>query len=160
MSTSSATCERNGYYTIKLCPNLSHLQQQKVTPGCTRWSVDRHELWPPKALLMEWYLYLKSIRRSKQKVKPSISMVKNAGLVDRWNLYWTRVLKASMHLGQIFKQLHKERVDQFRNLKQVTFKVPTKPCTTIRQRPINPVRIMQSKISYSEKCNSIYFSNQ
>ena len=53
-------------------------------------------------------------------------------------LYWTRCFEGKYASWADFKKaMYKERVDQFKNLKQVTFKDPTKPWPNYTTETIN-----------------------
>ena len=86
---------------------------------------------------MEWYLISQTNTKetAKQNGKTINLYGKERGLVTD-DLVLDKVFEGKYSSWAAFKKaMYKERVDQFENLKQVTFKDPTNHGQAMRQRP-------------------------
>lgn len=139
--------ERNGYYTIKLfAPIFSALSSEKGTPGDLMGRRIAYELLAAKGFKdgMVPYISNQYEEAAKQKGKTINLYGKERGLVTD-NLVLDKVFEGKHSSWAAFKKaMYKERVDQFENLKQVTFKDPTKPWPSYVTKTINKVSELQA----------------
>ena len=139
--------ERNGYYTIKLfAPIYSALSSEKGTPGDLMGRRIAYELLAAKGFKdgMVPYISNQYEEAAKQKGKTINLYGKERGLVTD-NLVLDKVFEGKYASWADFKKaMYKERVDQFKNLKQVTFKDPTKPWPSYATKTINKVSELQA----------------
>ena len=139
--------ERNGYYTIKLfAPIFSALSSEKGTPGDLMGRRIAYELLAAKGFKdgMVPYISNQYEEAAKQKGKTINLYGKERGLVTD-NLVLDKVFEGKHSSWAAFKKaMYKERVDQFKNLKQVTFKDPTKPWPSYGTKTINQVSELQA----------------
>lgn len=138
--------ERNGYYTIKLfAPIFSALSSEKGTPGDLMGRRIAYELLAAKGFKdgMVPYISNQYEEAAKQKGKTINLYGKERGLVTD-DLVLDKVFEGKYSSWAAFKKaMYKERVDQFGNLKQVTFKDPTKPWPNYANKTINSVTELQ-----------------
>ena len=124
----SGDYERNGYYTIKLfAPIFSALSSEKGTPGDLMGRRIAYELLAAKGFKNGMVPYISNQYEevAKQKGKTINLYGKERGLVTD-ELVLDKVFEGRYASWAAFKKaMYKERVDQFENLKQVTFKDPT-----------------------------------
>ena len=143
----SGDYERNGYYTIKLfAPIFSALSSEKGTPGDLMGRRIAYELLAAKGFKdgMVPYISNQYEEIAKQKGKTINLYGKARGLVTD-DLVLDKVFEGKYASWADFKKaMYKERVDQFKNLKQVTFKVPTKPWPNYTTETINQVTELQA----------------
>ena len=143
----SGEYERNGYYTIKLfAPIFSALSSEKGTPGDLMGRRIAYELLAAKGFKdgMVPYISNQYEEVAKQKGKTINLYGKERGLVTD-DLVLDRVFEGKYSSWANFKKaMYKERVDQFGNLKQVTFKVPTKPWPSYETKTIDRVSELQA----------------
>ena len=143
----SGDYERNGYYTIKLfAPIFSALSSEKGTPGDLMGRRIAYELLAAKGFKdgMVPYISNQYEEVAKQKGKTINLYGKERGLVTD-ELVLDKVFEGKYASWADFKKaMYKERVDQFKNLKQVTFKVPTKPWPNYTTETINQVTELQA----------------
>ena len=143
----SGEYERNGYYTIKLfAPIFSALSSEKGTPGDLMGRRIAYELLAAKGFKdgMVPYISNQYEEAAKQKGKTINLYGKERGLVTD-NLVLEKVFNSKYKTWADFKKaMYKERVDQFENLKQVTFKDPTKPWPSYGTKTINKVSELQA----------------
>ncbi len=143
----SGDYERNGYYTIKLfAPIFSALSSEKGTPGDLMGRRIAYELLAAKGFKdgMVPYISNQYEESAKQKGKTINLYGKERGLVTD-DLVLDKVFEGKYSSWAAFKKaMYKERVDQFGNLKQVTFKVPTKPWPNYATKTINSVSELQA----------------
>ena len=143
----SGDYERNGYYTIKLfAPIFSALSSEKGTPGDLMGRRIAYELLAAKGFKdgMVPYISNQYEEVAKQKGKTINLYGKERGLVTD-KLVLDKVFEGKYASWADFKKaMYKERVDQFKNLKQVTFKVPTKPWPNYTTETINQVTELQA----------------
>ena len=143
----SGDYERNGYYTIKLfAPIFSALSSEKGTPGDLMGRRIAYELLAAKGFKdgMVPYISNQYEEAAKQKGKTINLYGKERGLVTD-NLVLEKVFNSKYKTWADFKKaMYKERVDQFENLKQVTFKDPTKPWPSYGTKTINKVSELQA----------------
>ena len=143
----SGDYERNGYYTIKLfAPIFSALSSEKGTPGDLMGRRIAYELLAAKGFKdgMVPYISNQYEEAAKQKGKTINLYGKERGLVTD-ELVLDKVFEGSYASWAAFKKaMYKERVDQFENLKQVTFKDPTKPWPSYATKTINKVTELQA----------------
>ena len=143
----SGDYERNGYYTIKLfAPIFSALSSEKGTPGDLMGRRIAYELLAAKGFKdgMVPYISNQYEEVAKQKGKTINLYGKERGLVTD-ELVLDKVFEGSYASWAAFKKaMYKERVDQFENLKQVTFKDPTKPWPSYATKTINKVTELQA----------------
>lgn len=143
----SGDYERNGYYTIKLfAPIFSALSSEKGTPGDLMGRRIAYELLAAKGFKdgMVPYISNQYEEVAKQKGKTINLYGKERGLVTD-DLVLDKVFEGSYASWAAFKKaMYKERVDQFENLKQVTFKDPTKPWPSYATKTINKVTELQA----------------
>ena len=143
----SGDYERNGYYTIKLfAPIYSALSSEKGTPGDLMGRRIAYELLAAKGFKdgMVPYISNQYEEAAKQKGKTINLYGKERGLVTD-DLVLNKVFEGKYASWADFKKaMYKERVDQFKNLKQVTFKDPTKPWPSYATKTINSVTELQA----------------
>ena len=143
----SGDYERNGYYTIKLfAPIYSALSSEKGTPGDLMGRRIAYELLAAKGFKdgMVPYISNQYEEAAKQKGKTINLYGKERGLVTD-ELVLDKVFEGKYASWAAFKKaMYKERVDQFGNLKQVTFKDPTKPWPSYETKTINRVSELQA----------------
>lgn len=143
----SGDYERNGYYTIKLfAPIYSALSSEKGTPGDLMGRRIAYELLAAKGFKdgMVPYISNQYEEAAKQKGKTINLYGKERGLVTD-ELVLDKVFEGKYSSWAAFKKaMYKERVDQFGNLKQVTFKDPTKPWPSYETKTINRVSELQA----------------
>ena len=143
----SGDYERNGYYTIKLfAPIFSALSSEKGTPGDLMGRRIAYELLAAKGFKdgMVPYISNQYEEVAKQKGKTINLYGKERGLVTD-DLVLDKVFEGKYSSWAAFKKaMYKERVDQFGNLKQVTFKVPTKPWPSYETKTIDRVSELQA----------------
>ena len=143
----SGDYERNGYYTIKLfAPIFSALSSEKGTPGDLMGRRIAYELLAAKGFKdgMVPYISNQYEEVAKQKGKTINLYGKERGLVTD-ELVLDKVFEGKYASWADFKKaMYKERVDQFKNLKQVTFKDPTKPWPNYTTETINQVSELQA----------------
>ena len=143
----SGDYERNGYYTIKLfAPIFSALSSEKGTPGDLMGRRIAYELLAAKGFKdgMVPYISNQYEEVAKQKGKTINLYGKERGLVTD-DLVLNKVFEGKYTSWAAFKKaMYKERVDQFENLKQVTFKDPTKPWPSYATKTINSVTELQT----------------
>ena len=143
----SGDYERNGYYTIKLfAPIFSALSSEKGTPGDLMGRRIAYELLAAKGFKdgMVPYISNQYEEVAKQKGKTINLYGKERGLVTD-DLVLNKVFEGKYTSWAAFKKaMYKERVDQFENLKQVTFKDPTKPWPSYATKTINSVTELQA----------------
>ncbi|HGI6004403.1 TPA: ZmpA/ZmpB/ZmpC family metallo-endopeptidase [Streptococcus pneumoniae] len=142
----SGDYERNGYYTIKLfAPIYSALSSEKGTPGDLMGRRIAYELLAAKGFKdgMVPYISNQYEEVAKQKGKTINLYAKERGLVTD-ELVLKKVFDGKYKTWAEFKTaMYQERVDQFGNLKQVTFKDPTKPWPNYATKTINNVDELQ-----------------
>ena len=143
----SGDYERNGYYTIKLfAPIYSALSSEKGTPGDLMGRRIAYELLAAKGFKdgMVPYISNQYEEAAKQKGQTINLYGKERGLVTD-KLVLDKVFEGKYASWAAFKKaMYKERVDQFENLKQVTFKDPTKPWPSYGTKTINQVSELQA----------------
>lgn len=143
----SGEYERNGYYTIKLfAPIYSALSSEKGTPGDLMGRRIAYELLAAKGFKdgMVPYISNQYEEAAKQKGKTINLYGKERGLVTD-DLVLDKVFEGKYSSWAAFKKaMYQERVDQFENLKQVTFKDPTKPWPSYATKTINSVTELQA----------------
>lgn len=143
----SGDYERNGYYTIKLfAPIYSALSSEKGTPGDLMGRRIAYELLAAKGFKdgMVPYISNQYEEAAKQKGQTINLYGKERGLVTD-KLVLDKVFEGKYASWAAFKKaMYKERVDQFGNLKQVTFKDPTKPWPSYATKTINSVTELQA----------------
>ena len=139
--------ERNGYYTIKLfAPIFSALSSEKGTPGDLMGRRIAYELLAAKGFKdgMVPYISNQYEEVAKQKGKTINLYGKERGLVTD-DLVLDKVFEGKYSSWVAFKKaMYDERVKQFGNLKQVTFKDPTKPWPSYGTKTINSVSELQA----------------
>ena len=142
----SGEYERNGYYTIKLfAPIYSALSSEKGTPGDLMGRRIAYELLAAKGFKdgMVPYISNQYEEVAKQKGKTINLYGKERGLVTD-DLVLDKVFEGKYPSWADFKKaMYNERVKQFGNLKQVTFKDPTKPWPNYATKTINSVTELQ-----------------
>lgn len=143
----SGDYERNGYYTIKLfAPIYSALSSEKGTPGDLMGRRIAYELLAAKGFKdgMVPYISNQYEEVAKQKGKTINLYAKERGLVTD-KLVLDKVFEGKYSSWADFKKaMYDERVKQFGNLKQVTFKDPTKPWSNYATKTINRVSELQA----------------
>ena len=143
----SGDYERNGYYTIKLfAPIYSALSSEKGTPGDLMGRRIAYELLAAKGFKdgMVPYISNQYEEAAKQKGQTINLYGKERGLVTD-KLVLDKVFEGKYASWAAFKKaMYKERVKQFGNLKQVTFKDPTKPWPSYATKTINSVTELQA----------------
>ncbi|HEW9401327.1 TPA: immunoglobulin A1 protease [Streptococcus pneumoniae] len=143
----SGDYERNGYYTIKLfAPIYSALSSEKGTPGDFMGRRIAYELLAAKGFKdgMVPYISNQYEEDAKQQGQTINLYGKERGLVTD-ELVLKKVFDGKYKTWAEFKTaMYQERVDQFGNLKQVTFKDPTKPWPSYGTKTINNVDELQA----------------
>ncbi|VRF64936.1 immunoglobulin A1 protease [Streptococcus pneumoniae] len=143
----SGDYERNGYYTIKLfAPIYSALSSEKGTPGDLMGRRIAYELLAAKGFKdgMVPYISNQYEEDAKQQGQTINLYGKERGLVTD-DLVLKKVFDGKYKTWAEFKTaMYQERVDQFGNLKQVTFKDPTKPWPSYGTKTINNVDELQA----------------
>ncbi|MDG7948976.1 immunoglobulin A1 protease [Streptococcus pneumoniae] len=143
----SGDYERNGYYTIKLfAPIYSALSSEKGTPGDLMGRRIAYELLAAKGFKdgMVPYISNQYEEDAKQQGQTINLYGKERGLVTD-ELVLKKVFDGKYKTWAEFKTaMYQERVDQFGNLKQVTFKDPTKPWPSYGTKTINHVDELQA----------------
>lgn len=143
----SGDYERNGYYTIKLfAPIYSALSSEKGTPGDLMGRRIAYELLAAKGFKdgMVPYISNQYEEDAKQQGQTINLYGKERGLVTD-ELVLKKVFDGKYKTWAEFKTaMYQERVDQFGNLKQVTFKDPTKPWPSYGTKTINNVDELQA----------------
>ncbi|HFH2078355.1 TPA: immunoglobulin A1 protease [Streptococcus pneumoniae] len=143
----AGTYERNGYFTIKLfAPIFSALSSEKGTPGDLMGRRIAYELLAAKGFKdgMVPYISNQYEEIAKQQGQTINLYSKERGLVTD-ELVLKKVFDGKYKTWVEFKTaMYQERVDQFGNLKQVTFKDPTKPWPNYATKTINKVSELQS----------------
>lgn len=142
----SGDYERNGYYTIKLfAPIFSALSSEKGTPGDLMGRRIAYELLAAKGFKdgMVPYISNQYEEAAKQKGKTINLYGKERGLVTD-NLVLDKVFEGKYSSWAAFKKaMYDERVKQFGNLKQVTFKDPTQSWMSNATKTIQRVKELQ-----------------
>ncbi|VKG60409.1 IgA-protease [Streptococcus pneumoniae] len=142
----SGDYERNGYFTIKLfAPIFSALSGEKGTPGDLMGRRIAFELLAAKGFKdgMVPYISNQYEEDAKQQGQTINLYGKERGLVTD-ELVLKKVFDGKYKTWAEFKTaMYQERVDQFGNLKQVTFKDPTKPWPRYGTKTINNVDELQ-----------------
>ncbi|MBW5022136.1 immunoglobulin A1 protease [Streptococcus pneumoniae] len=142
----AGTYERNGYFTIKLfAPIFSALSGEKGTPGDLMGRRIAFELLAAKGFKdgMVPYISNQYEEDAKQQGQTINLYGKERGLVTD-ELVLKKVFDGKYKTWAEFKTaMYQERVDQFGNLKQVTFKDPTKPWPRYGTKTINNVDELQ-----------------
>ncbi|VMN90926.1 IgA-protease [Streptococcus pneumoniae] len=143
----AGTYERNGYFTIKLfAPIFSALSGEKGTPGDLMGRRIAFELLAAKGFKdgMVPYISNQYEEDAKQQGQTINLYGKERGLVTD-ELVLKKVFDGKYKTWAEFKTaMYQERVDQFGNLKQVTFKDPTKPWPSYGTKTINNVNELQA----------------
>ncbi|HEW3504729.1 TPA: immunoglobulin A1 protease [Streptococcus pneumoniae] len=143
----SGDYERNGYYTIKLfAPIYSALSSEKGTPGDLMGRRIAYKLLAAKGFKdgMVPYISNQYEEDAKQQGQTINLYGKERGLVTD-ELVLKKVFDGKYKTWAEFKTaMYQERVDQFGNLKQVTFKDPTKPWPSYGTKTINNVDELQA----------------
>ena len=141
----SGEYERNGYYTIKLFAPIYSALSSKGTPGDLMGRRIAYELLAAKGFKdgMVPYIsnqYEKDAKAAGSKIK---SYGKEVGLVTD-ELVLQKVFNGQYKTWADFKKaMYQERVDQFRNLKKVTFNDPTKSWASFARKTIHSVEELQ-----------------
>ncbi|MFS9186318.1 ZmpA/ZmpB/ZmpC family metallo-endopeptidase [Streptococcus infantis] len=141
----SGEYERNGYYTIKLFAPIYSALSSKGTPGDLMGRRIAYELLAAKGFKdgMVPYIsnqYEKDAKAAGSKIK---SYGKEVGLVTD-DLVLKKVFEGKYSSWADFKKaMYQERVDQFRNLKKVTFNDPTKSWASFARKTIHSVEELQ-----------------
>lgn len=142
----AGTYERNGYFTIKLfAPIFSALNSEKGTPGDLMGRRIAYELLAAKGFKdgMVPYISNQYEEDAKQQGQTINLYGKERGLVTD-ELVLKKVFDGKYKTWAEFKTaMYQERVNQFGNLKQVTFKDPTKPWPSYGTKTINNVDELQ-----------------
>lgn len=142
----SGDYERNGYYTIKLfAPIYSALSSEKGTPGDLMGRRIAYELLAAKGFKdgMVPYISNQYEEIAKQKGKTINLYGKTRGLVTD-DLVLDKVFEGKYASWADFKKaMYDERVKQFGNLKQVTFKDPTQSWMSNATKTIQRVKELQ-----------------
>ncbi|HGZ0245955.1 TPA: immunoglobulin A1 protease [Streptococcus pneumoniae] len=142
----AGTYERNGYFTIKLfAPIFSALSGEKGTPGDLMGRRIAFELLAAKGFKdgMVPYISNQYEEDAKQQGQTINLYGKERGLVTD-ELVLKKVFDGKYKTWAEFKTaMYQERVDQFGNLKQVTFKDPTKPWPRYGTKTISNVDELQ-----------------
>ena len=143
----AGTYERNGYFTIKLfAPIFSALSSEKGTPGDLMGRRIAYELLAAKGFKdgMVPYISNQYEEDAKQQGQTINLYGKERGLVTD-ELVLKKVFEGKYSSWADFKKaMYDERVKQFGNLKQVTFKDPTKPWPNYATKTINRVSELQA----------------
>lgn len=162
----AGTYERNGYFTIKLfAPIFSALSGEKGTPGDLMGRRIAFELLAAKGFKdgMVPYISNQYEEDAKQQGQTINFYGKERGLVTD-ELVLKKVFDGKYKTWAEFKTaMYQERVDQFGNLKQVTFKDPTKPWPRYGTKTINNVdelqKLMDEAVLQDAKERNYYYWN-
>ncbi|HEU6185979.1 TPA: G5 domain-containing protein [Streptococcus pneumoniae] len=162
----AGTYERNGYFTIKLfAPIFSALSGEKGTPGDLMGRRIAFELLAAKGFKdgMVPYISNQYEEDAKQQGQTINLYGKERGLVTD-ELVLKKVFDGKYKTWAEFKTaMYQERVDQFGNLKQVTFKDPTKPWPRYGTKTINNVdelqKLMDEAVLQDAKERNYYYWN-
>ena len=141
----SGEYERNGYYTIKLFAPIYSALSSKGTPGDLMGRRIAYELLAAKGFKdgMVPYISNQYEEVAKQNGKTINLYGKERGLVTD-DLVLEKVFEGKYSSWANFKKaMYQERVDQFRNLKQVTFNDPTKSWASFARKTIHSVEELQ-----------------
>ena len=141
----SGEYERNGYYTIKLFAPIYSALSSKGTPGDLMGRRIAYELLAAKGFKdgMVPYISNQYEEVAKQNGKIINLYGKERGLVTD-DLVLEKVFEGKYSSWANFKKaMYQERVDQFRNLKQVTFNDPTKSWASFARKTIHSVKELQ-----------------
>ena len=141
----SGEYERNGYYTIKLFAPIYSALSSKGTPGDLMGRRVAYELLAAKGFKdgMVPYISNQYEEVAKQNGKIINLYGKERGLVTD-DLVLEKVFEGKYSSWADFKKaMYQERVDQFRNLKQVTFNDPTKSWASFARKTIHSVEELQ-----------------
>ena len=141
----SGEYERNGYYTIKLFAPIYSALSSKGTPGDLMGRRIAYELLAAKGFKdgMVPYISNQYEEVAKQNGKTINIYGKEQGLVTD-DLVLKKVFEGKYSSWADFKKaMYQERVDQFRNLKKVTFNDPTKSWTSFARKTIHSVEELQ-----------------
>ena len=141
----SGEYERNGYYTIKLFAPIYSALSSKGTPGDLMGRRIAYELLAAKGFKdgMVPYISNQYEEVAKQNGKIINLYGKERGLVTD-DLVLEKVFEGKYSSWANFKKaMYQERVDQFRNLKQVTFNDPTKSWASFARKTIHSVEELQ-----------------
>ena len=141
----SGEYERNGYYTIKLFAPIYSALSSKGTPGDLMGRRIAYELLAAKGFKdgMVPYISNQYEEVAKQNGKTINLYGKERGLVTD-DLVLEKVFEGKYKTWEDFKKaMYQERVDQFRNLKQVTFNDPTKSWASFARKTIHSVEELQ-----------------
>ena len=141
----SGEYERNGYYTIKLFAPIYSDLSSKGTPGDLMGRRVAYELLAAKGFKdgMVPYISNQYEEVAKQNGKTINLYGKERGLVTD-DLVLEKVFEGKYSSWANFKKaMYQERVDQFRNLKQVTFNDPTKSWASFARKTIHSVEELQ-----------------
>ena len=141
----SGEYERNGYYTIKLFAPIYSALSSKGTPGDLMGRRIAYELLAAKGFKdgMVPYISNQYEEVAKQQRKTINLYGKERGLVTD-DLVLEKVFEGKYKTWEDFKKaMYQERVDQFRNLKQVTFNDPTKSWASFARKTIHSVEELQ-----------------
>ena len=141
----SGEYERNGYYTIKLFAPIYSALSSKGTPGDLMGRRVAYELLAAKGFKdgMVPYISNQYEEVAKQNGKTINLYGKERGLVTD-DLVLKKVFEGKYSSWADFKKaMYQERVDQFRNLKKVTFNDPTKSWTSFARKTIHSVEELQ-----------------
>ena len=141
----SGEYERNGYYTIKLFAPIYSALSSKGTPGDLMGRRIAYELLAAKGFKdgMVPYISNQYEEIAKQQGKTINLYGKERGLVTD-DLVLEKVFEGKYKTWEDFKKaMYQERVDQFRNLKQVTFNDPTKSWASFARKTIHSVEELQ-----------------
>ena len=141
----SGEYERNGYYTIKLFAPIYSALSSKGTPGDLMGRRIAYELLAAKGFKdgMVPYISNQYEEVAKQNGKIINLYGKERGLVTD-DLVLKKVFEGKYSSWADFKKaMYQERVDQFRNLKKVTFNDPTKSWASFARKTIHSVEELQ-----------------
>ena len=141
----SGEYERNGYYTIKLFAPIYSALSSKGTPGDLMGRRIAYELLAAKGFKDGMVPYISNQYEKDAKVAGSKikSYGKEVGLVTD-ELVLQKVFNGQYKTWADFKKaMYQERVDQFRNLKKVTFNDPTKSWASFARKTIHSVEELQ-----------------
>ena len=141
----SGEYERNGYYTIKLFAPIYSALSSKGTPGDLMGRRIAYELLAAKGFKdgMVPYISNQYEEVAKQNGKTINLYGKERGLVTD-DLVLKKVFEGKYSSWADFKKaMYQERVDQFRNLKKVTFNDPTKSWASFARKTIHSVEELQ-----------------
>ena len=137
--------ERNGYYTIKLFAPIYSALSSKGTPGDLMGRRIAYELLAAKGFKdgMVPYVSNQYEEVAKQNGKTINLYGKERGLVTD-DLVLEKVFEGKYSSWADFKKaMYQERVDQFENLKKVTFNDPTKSWASFARKTIHSVEELQ-----------------